>query len=109
MEDKLIEVLSEFEFPVLLQGSLLPDEPYPDDFFTFWNNSSDLDSFYDDNSTEIIYDYDINFYSNNPENVYKYIELAIQKLKKAGFEISDEITHTGRGFTIEFIKQQRSV
>lgn len=45
MEDLLIEILSSFNEPVRLQGSLLSDEPYPDSFFTFWNDESNGDSF----------------------------------------------------------------
>ena len=36
MEDLLISTLETFGFPVMLQGALLPNEPYPADFFTFW-------------------------------------------------------------------------
>ena len=41
MEDKLIEILEAFGVPVFLQGSLADDEPYPDSFFTFWNDDSE--------------------------------------------------------------------
>ena len=49
MEDLLIEILSDFGYPVMLQGSLADDEPYPDNFFTFYNNDS-YSHFYDNNS-----------------------------------------------------------
>ena len=38
MEDKLIEVLSSFGYPVIRQGSMTEDEAYPPTFFTIWNN-----------------------------------------------------------------------
>lgn len=41
MEDLLIETLGKLGYPVMLQGSLLPEQPYPEHFFTFWNNASD--------------------------------------------------------------------
>lgn len=112
MEDLLIEVLESFGFPVILQGSLGNDEDYPEHFFTFWNNSSDGESFYNNEETRIIGDYDVNFYSVDPNLVYEKLREAKSKLKKAGFIVSgdghsvmsDEPTHTGRGLSVLFSK-----
>jgi hypothetical protein len=112
MEDLLIEVLSQFGYPVKLQGSLLPDEPYPDHFFTFWNNDSYGEAFYDDDEKSITYDYDVNFYSINPELVYTKLREAKTALKRAGFIVSgdgysvgsDEPTHDGRGINVKYLK-----
>lgn len=112
MEDLLIEKLSSLDYEVRLQGSLLPNEPYPDSFFTFWNNSSESESYYDNKENAIVYNYDVNFYSNNPEKVYSVVRDAINLLKDYGFIISgdgysvpsDEKTHDGRGFEATFIK-----
>ena len=112
MEDLLIEVLSQFGYPVKLQGSLLPDEPYPDHFFTFWNNDSYGEAFYDDDEKSIAYDYDVNFYSINPELVYTKLREAKTALKRAGFIVSgdgysvgsDEPTHDGRGINVKYLK-----
>ncbi len=35
MEDLLIEVLHSFGYPVIQQGSMLPDEEYPETFLPF--------------------------------------------------------------------------
>lgn len=113
MEDLLIEKLSTFGYPVRLQGSLLPDEPYPDHFFTFWNNDSSSDGFYDNSETKTVYDYDVNFYSVNPEYTYSKLREAIKLLKEAGFIISgdgysvasDEQTHDGRGFNAQYVRR----
>lgn len=113
MEDLLIEILSEFGHPVRLQGSLLEDEPYPDHFFTFWNNDSNSEGFYDNNESQIIYDYDVNFYSISPELVYTVLREAKKKLKAHGFIVSgdgygvmsDEPTHDGRGMNVQYLKQ----
>lgn len=110
MEDLLIEILETFGFPVRLQGSLLPDEPYPDHFFTFWDNGSHDESYYDDEENSTIYDYDVNFYSVNPEWVYTKLREAKSVLKKAGFIVSgdgytvssDEPTHDGRGINVKY-------
>lgn len=105
MVDKLISTLEPLGYPVMLQGSLLPQEPYPDHFFTFWNNSSDGDSFYDNDENAIVWSYDINFYSIDPTLVNSKLLEAKALLKAEGFIVSgagydvmsDEPTHTGRG------------
>lgn len=111
MEDLLIEVLSEFGYPVMLQGSMLPDAKYPNHFFTFWNNSSFDDAFYDNKEHKTIYDYSVNFYSVDPSLVYSKLREAKVELKKHGFIVSgdghsvasDEPTHDGRGINVLFI------
>lgn len=112
MEDLLIEILESFGYPVKLQGSLLENEPYPDHFFTFWNNDSYGDSHYDNDEKSITYDYDVNFYSINPELVYTKLREAKTALKRAGFIVSgdgysvgsDEPTHDGRGINVKYLK-----
>lgn len=113
MEDLLIETLESFGYPVKLQGSILPDEPYPDHFFTFWNNESTSDGFYDNKESLILYDYDVNFYSVDPELVYSKLREAIAALKNKGFIISgdgysvlsDEQTHDGRGINVQYLRR----
>lgn len=108
MEDLLISILETLGYPVFLQGSLLPDQPYPDNFFTFWNDSADGDSYFDDNENAIVWAYSLNFYSNNPNLVNEKLLEAKSLLKAnkwvvsgAGYSVmSDEPTHTGRGITI---------
>lgn len=112
MEDLLIEILESFGYPVKLQGSLLENEPYPDHFFTFWNNDSYGESHYDNDEKSITYDYDVNFYSNDPERVYSVLRDAKKKLKQNNFIVSgdgysvmsDESTHTGRGMNVKYLK-----
>lgn len=114
MEDLLIEVLEQFGYPIMLQGSMLANKKYPDHFFTFWNNSSESGTHYDNEEHSIIYDYDVNFYSINQAWVYSKLREAKVSLKKAGFIISgdgysvmsDEPTHDGRGMNVKFIKYQ---
>ncbi len=112
MEDLLIETLGKLGYPVMLQGSLLPEQPYPEHFFTFWNNASDSESFYDNHETSVVYNYDVNFYSTNPEWVYIKLREAKNLLRKAGFiasgdgysVTSDEQTHDGRGIEVKYLK-----
>lgn len=112
MEDFLIQILSAFGFPVRRQGSLLEDEPYPDSFFTFWNQSSDTQSAYDNKENSVLYEYDVNFYSTDIEKVYETLRKAKEKLKENGWEswgdgydaASDESTHFGRGIAVSYLK-----
>lgn len=114
MEDLLIEILASFGYPVRLQGSMLVDEEYPKSFFTFWENESEDTAFYDDNPTKELHDYDVNFYSTDPELVYTVLKAAKQKLKQNGFiplgsghsVASDEETHTGRGINVKILEKQ---
>lgn len=110
MEDKLLEILGSYNYPVYLQGSLANDEPYPSNFFTFWNSSSESESYYDNDEHSIIYEYDVNFYSTDPEKVYDVLRKLKTKLKDNKFIVSgdghtvasDEKTHTGRGYTVYY-------
>ena len=113
MEDNLIETLEALGYPVYLQGSLLPDQPYPDSFFTFWNDSADGASFYDDYENSITWMYSVNFYSNKPELVNSELLRAKKALKAKGWVVngagysvmSDEITHTGRGIECFYLER----
>ena len=112
MEDKLIEVLESFGYPVFLQGSLGSGDDYPSSFFTFWENESFDGSHYDDEARSEIFDYDVNFYSNNPSIVYSKLKEAKNLLKENNFIISgsghtvmsDETTHTGGGMNVLYRK-----
>lgn len=103
--DKLIATLESLGYPVKKQGSLLPDEPYPNHFFTYWNNSTNGASFYSNDEGVIIWNYSVNFYSvDDPESVLtKAKKVLIQAgfiVGGAGYDlVSDEPTHTGRGMT----------
>ena len=113
MEDLLIAVLETFGYPIRRQGSLLPDEPYPDSFFTFWCDSSDAGSFYDDDEVTIEWGYSLFFYSTDPSLVSRMLMEAKAALKAKGFIVagggydvsSDEITHTGRGMDVYYLQK----
>lgn len=114
MEDRLITILfGRFGYPVRRQGSLSSDEPYPSDFFTFWNDSSEDLSHYDNNAVSYTWRFSIYFYSTSPDHVYTVPLEAIDVLKAEGWIIngrgydvaSDEITHTGRAFDCIYIER----
>lgn len=114
MEDLLISTLEALNYPVRLQGSLLPNENYPDNFFTFWNDAADGASFYSNDEHSIIWQYSLNFYSVDPVLVSSKLLEAKKLLKSAGWIVSgagysvmsDEPTHTGRGITIRYRQEQ---
>lgn len=105
-----------FDLPIYLQGSLSDDNKYPDSFFTFWNNSTNDTEFYDNTETQVIWDFDLNYYSNDPASVNSVLLEAKQLLKSVGFIpdgsgydiISDEPTHTGRGMNLLYIEKVRN-
>lgn len=108
MEDKLIELLQSICPIVIRQGSLGPNEPYPDTFFTFWNNDENEQSAYDNDTVSVVYNFDVNCYSTDPTAAYELLRNARKLLKQHGFVIpsrgydvtSDENTHIGRGMNV---------
>lgn len=111
----LINTLNnKFGYPLYLQGSMSKDDAYPDSFFTYWNNDTMDSAFYDNEETKTIWDFDLNFYSNNSVLVNSVLMEAKKALKAVGFivdgsgydVISDEATHTGRGINLIFIEQK---
>ena len=104
MEKKLVEIMEQTGYPVYLQGSLLPEEPYPESFFTYWNDTSDGDSFYDDDERSIVWD------STDPLLIQTQLDAVKDLLKKEGFVVSgkghslasDKKTHTGRGLDVSY-------
>ena len=114
MEDLLISTLEGLGYPIKKQGSLLPDEPYPDHFFTFWNDSADGDGFYSNTESAILWAYSLNFYSVDPVLVNSKLLEAKRLLKSAGWIVSgagydvpsDEPTHTGRGISLLYRQKQ---
>lgn len=108
MEENLINLLETFGFPVFRQGSLSDEESYPETFFTFWNNSTDEATHYDNQSFSEVGNFDVNIYSTDPDLIYSKLEEAKKLLKQNGYALldaghdlgSDEPTHTGRGITV---------
>lgn len=108
MEGLLIELLESFGYDVRLQGSLGPDEEYPEHFFTYWENTGSDTAHYDNAAEVAIYDYDVNFYSTDADMTYSILREAKKLLVKNNFIVpenghtigSDEPSHTGRGMNI---------
>ena len=114
MKEKLIEILETFTPDnVYLQGTLNPDEAYPQKFTTFFTNGSEFNSYYDDNSHRINWSGSVMFYSDDPAEVLTYPPRIIIALRDNGFIptsagydiISDVQTHSG--FAMDFIYPEK--
>lgn len=114
MLELFIRTLEKLGYPVKLQGSILPNEEYPDSFFTYWNDSADGTSYYSNNEGAILWQYSLNFYSVDLALVNSKLLEAKALLKGAGFIVSgagydvlsDEDSHTGRGIEVLFRQEQ---
>lgn len=108
MTELLINTLKDLNFPIIRQGSISEDESYPDTFFTYWNNDTPGDAFYDNKENKFIWNFDLNAYSTDPLIVYQMLKDAKIKLKEKGFIVtgqgydvaSDESSHIGRGINV---------
>ena len=109
-----INTLKPFGYKIILQGSMAAEEKYPDNFFTFFNNSADSQEFYDNEEKSIIWDFDLNFYSNKVTITNSILLEAKKKLKEAGFIVngkgydvaSDQSSHTGRDINVLYIERE---
>ena len=94
---------------LMLQGTLNPEEPYPDTFATFWTNSTDDNAHYDNNTHSVDWAFSLILYSNDPATVNTKPNEIRAVLQAAGFipqgkgqdVPSDEPTHTG--WAMDFI------
>ena len=112
MENALIAILESFKYPVIRQGSLPASKAYDPTFITWWNTAEDGMSFYDNEAEGlVVYEYDVNVYSESPNMAYSLLYDIRAALKSAGWIIlsrgydvaSDEPTHTGRGMHVAFL------
>lgn len=108
MKEELITLLTEaFGYPVYLQGSLNPDDPYPDSFFAFWNFDTPEAAFYDNDPGRAVWGFYVYFYSTDPALVESVPNAAKKTLKENGWipqgkpidTTTDRITHTGMMMT----------
>lgn len=115
--DILISALAELGYSdaetIFQQGALPKDEPYPDTFFTYWNDNTEDKLFRDNKPDNTEWVFTLSCYSYNPFTLEKEFNKAIQKLKARGFiingkgadAISDKETHTGRDIKIIYIEK----
>lgn len=103
IKNDLVTLLESLGYPAFLQGSLNPDDQYPESFFTFWNFSTPESAFYDDAANRAVWGFWIYFYSVDPLLVEQVPEQARKLLKQNGWILAgkpndisvDRPTHTG--------------
>lgn len=104
VKEFLISILEESGYEVFRQGSLLPNQSYPNNFWTFYNIDSE-ELYYNNEAYAVIKHFSICFYTNNPSILQKTITTMRNKLKENNFMVSaetdidsDEPSHIGLGF-----------
>lgn len=113
VKTNLITLLESFKYPVFLQGSFSENQKYPDSFFTFWNDSADAGSHYDNDAINFIWEFTIYFYSIDATLTNTVLVSVRNLLKQNGWVVAgkgydvacDEPTHTGRALDIIFIEK----
>lgn len=114
VKNLLYETLfNKFGFEVIPQGSLKDGDPYPDNFFTYWNNQTLGSDFFDNEERATVWDFDLNFYTNDFLTCDTVLLQAKDELKKVGFTVtgkgydvaSDEKTHVGRGIQLLYFER----
>lgn len=103
MKKLLIDTLLKLGYPVFLHGSMSEDEQFPPTFFTYTTVDTQSKNFYDDETENTEWVFQVILYSNDPETLEIVAEKSRQELIKAGFIpdgkgndiISEEPTHTG--------------
>lgn len=103
MKDLIINTLEALGYPVMLQGSIAEDEPYPESFITFFTTDSTEQDFLDGLPHVTQWHYTVIFYTSDPALMSTVPTQIYNTMKAAGFipqgkgrDIpSDEPTHTG--------------
>ena len=103
MKSILLSALQPLGVKVILQGTLLNDEPYPDNFITIWTADSSSAADFDNKSALTAWEYQVICYSNNPLMTEEMARDIRKALIAAGFIPqgkgrdlpSDQPTHTG--------------
>lgn len=109
----IYEQLETSGLQAIRQGSLLPDEPYPDEFWTVWEGQAD-EKHYDNKPAYGIRYFSVCFYSCNPATARETVQAMRSFLRECGYAVSppedtpsDEQSHIGYAFDA-IIKEQRS-
>ena len=114
MWSKLEEVFNEIDLPYSRQGSYSEGKKLPTSFFTFWNNDSSEDGFYDDEAQKTIWFWYVYFYTKDPSLMYSKLEEFIKLAKEKGFTVdgkgkdipSDVPDYLGRYVRLTYVENK---
>ena len=116
MKRKLIDVLETCGFvegkTLFLQGTLNPNEAYPESFVTFWTPAVDDGAHFDNKVNSYEWNFTVILYSANAALVNTKHNEIRAALEAAGFipqgkgqdVLSDEPTHTGWAMDFVFVE-----
>lgn len=112
MKKQLVSILRTFNLPVYQQGTLDDNAIYPAAFFTYWNSSTDDESFYNDKNHRTVWMFTVYFYCTNEELTNSILLETKQKLQEVGWIVdgvgydvpSDEKDYTGRAIDVMYIE-----
>lgn len=119
MKSELISGLENCGFvngaTIMLQGTLAPDSPYPDNFITIWTDYTADHSHFDNVVKSVEWHFTVILYSIDPDFLKTKSNEIIKTLRGVGFipqgkgqDIpSDEATHTG--WAMEFIRVEKLI
>ena len=100
----IFEELETSGLPAYRQGSLLPDEDYPAEFWTVWEREAE-EKHYDNVPVRNIREFSVCFYSNDPSTARTKVQAMRKHLREKGYAVtppedtpSDEQTHIGYAF-----------
>ena len=114
VKENLISILETYcPDNVFLQGTLNPDDAYPDTFITFFITDSEFNAFYDDDANRVDWSVAVMIYSTDPDQIDTIAKGVIKDCKAAGFIPqgagndlpSDVDTHTG--WALDFLYPQQ--
>lgn len=112
MISELLAILDALKYPVFLQGSLNPDDGFPDSFFTYWNHETQELSFYSNLPHSAVWQFWVYFYSTDRQTVETVTDQAFNAFRDAGWTLASRPhdvgsgvpTHTGRMFSVRMFK-----
>lgn len=96
------------------QGSITEGKRWSKSFWTFWNMTSSLSGFFDNDYNRMITVWNVYYYTSDPATIYDAVRSFMDLAKEAGFVIntapidvpSGRDDYFGRMLTISYIEQK---